>query len=253
MRFSKCIRILICYEAWPFPSEGLDMESIVRGKPQDRISVYLIVQNRLLREALVRLFQKHSDLTVVGQNTPSEAQARDVFLAGCNVLVLDSLGDIASQSFMDELSQARPVVKSILFGMDEDETYFLNAVREGVSGYLLKEASSTEIVSAVRSVARGEAVCPDRLCMALFNEMHREFRQRRGLSDDEAGLKAGLTFRQRQLISLIAKGMSNKEIASSLNLSEYTVKNHVYRIMKQVEAESRQDAVDLVRSRGFLS
>jgi len=224
-----------------------------KGTPRDPIRVFLVVENRLLREALVRLFQKLNDFTVVGQNTPTEVKACEVFLAGGNILVLDSLPSIADENFMNELSEARPEVKSILFGMDDEEGCFLNAVREGVSGYLLKEASSSEIVSAVRSVARGEAVCPSRLCMSLFNEMHRECRQRRGLADDEAGLKAGLTFRQRQLISLIAKGMSNKQIASSLNLSEYTVKNHVYRIMKQVEAETRQDAVDLVRARGFLS
>jgi len=89
--------------------------------------------------------------------------------------------------------------------------------------------------------------------MALFDEVSQNFRQRAGLADEEAGLKLGLTFRQRQLISLIAKGLSNKEIASNLNLSECTVKNHVYRIMKHVEAQSRHDAVDLIRSRGYLS
>jgi len=229
------------------------MHPNAKGKPRDPIRVYLVVQNRLLREALVRLFQKHNDLTVVGQSTPVEAKAREVFLAGCNVLVLDSLSGITAADFMEEVSQVRPEVRSILFGMDDDEGCFLNAVREGISGYLLKDASSSEIVSAVRSVAKGEAVCSGRLCMSVFHQLHCQSRQRRGLADEEAGLKAGLTFRQRQLISLIAKGMSNKQIASSLNLSEFTVKNHVYRIMKQVEAESRQDAVDLVRSRGFLS
>jgi DNA-binding NarL/FixJ family response regulator len=229
------------------------MESNARGKPRDPIRVFLVVQNRLMREALARLFQKQSDLVVVGQSAPGEAKASQVLHAECHVVVLESLGAISEPGFMDNLAKARCAVKSILFGMDDNEECFLKAVREGISGYLLKEASSTEIVSAVRSVARGEAVCSGRLCMSVFNELYREFRQRCGLADEEAGVKAGLTFRQRQLISLIAKGMSNKEIASSLNLSEYTVKNHVYRIMKHVEAESRQDAVDLVRSRGYLA
>ena len=229
------------------------METNAKGKPRDQIRAYLIVQNRLMREALARLLQKQSDLAVVGQNSPCEVGAREVLNTDCNVLVLDSLDTISTAGLMDDLVQARSTVKCILFGVDDDDEYFLRAVREGISGYILKEASSTEIVSAVRSVARGEAVCPNRLCMTLFNEFCREFRHRAGLADEEAGLKAGLTFRQRQLISLIAKGLSNKEIASNLNLSECTVKNHVYRIMKQVEAESRQDAVDLVRSRGYLS
>jgi len=206
-----------------------------------------------MREALARLFQKQSDLIVVGQNSSRETVLRKVLMSGCDVLVLDSLETMSIQGLTQELVRDRSRIKVLLFGMDEDVECFLKAVREGVSGYLLKEASSTEIVSAVRSVARGEAVCPNRLCMALFDQVSQNFRQRAGLADEEAGLRLGLTFRQRQLISLIAKGLSNKEIATNLNLSECTVKNHVYRIMKHVEAQSRHDAVDLIRSRGYLS
>ena len=64
--------------------------------------------------------------------------------------------------------------------------------------------------------------------------------------------KLGLTYRQRELIALVAQGLTNKEIAARLNLSEFTVKNHVHRIMRNVEAGSRQEAVDVVRARGFL-
>jgi DNA-binding NarL/FixJ family response regulator len=216
------------------------------------IGVCLVVKNRLMREALARLFQKQCDLTVKGQHAPSEIADACSALIGYNVLVLDSLETIPSTLLANEFVRPGLTLRSLLFGMDDDDEYFLKAVRMGISGYLLKEASSTEIVSAVRSVARGEAVCPNRLCMSLFKEFSRAFRQRSGLADEQAGLRAGLTFRQRQLISLIASGMSNKEIASRLHLSECTVKNHVYRIMKQVEAESRQDAVDLVRSWGYL-
>jgi DNA-binding NarL/FixJ family response regulator len=232
------------------------MEANGKARPRNQIHVYLIVQNRLMREALARLFQKQSDLMVVGVNPPGEIAPGELLNTGCNVLVSDSLDTVSAIvsaiGLMADQEQVHSEIKSILFGMDDNEEYFVKAVREGISGYLLKEASSNEIVSAVRSVARGEAVCPGRLCMALFHECSRGFRQKAGLADDAAGLKAGLTFRQRQLLSLIAKGMSNKEIASSLNLSECTVKNHVYRIMKQVDAESRQDAVDLVRSGGYV-
>lgn len=225
----------------------------VEPRSKKLIHVYLAVENRLMREALGRLFQKQADLTVVGQRSSREATPRQVVGACCDVLVLDSLETESAVSLLHEVACNQTPVRIILFGMEEDLDCFLRAVWKGISGYLLKEASSAEVVSAVRSVARGEAVSPGRLCMGLFDHVRRGFRQRAGLADEEAGLKLGLTFRQRQLISLIAKGMTNKEIASNLNLSECTVKNHVYRIMKHVEAESRQDAVDLVRSKGYLS
>ncbi len=62
-----------------------------------------------------------------------------------------------------------------------------------------------------------------------------------------------LTIRQQQLVSLVAKGFTNKEIASQLNLSEFTIKNHIHRIMKQVEAETRHEAVEVVRASGYIA
>lgn len=217
------------------------------------IEVYLVVENRLLREALVRLFLKQNDIKVVGQNAASESSAEQAIACGADIILLDSLASAPQLHILSELTKSQFDVRTILFGMEEDPECFLKAVRLGVCGYLLKEASSAEVVSAVRSVVQGDAVCPPKLCMALFSQVSLEFREKSGMADDEACVKAGLTFRQRQLVSLVAKGMSNKEIASNLNLSEFTVKNHIYRIMKQLEAESRQEAVDLIRAGGYLS
>jgi len=135
--------------------------------------------------------------------------------------------------------------------MDEDPQYFLKAVRLGVSAYLLKEASSVEIIAAVKAVAHGEAVCPPALCMTLFQLVQQQYQQRSGLRDPEAFEGLGLTFRQRQLMALVAQGLTNKEIAASLNLSEFTVKNHIHRVMKHVDADSRHQAVDVIRAGGY--
>jgi len=119
----------------------------------------------------------------------------------------------------------------------------------GVSGYLLNDASANDVVIAVRAAARGEAVCAPRLCSGLFRPMAR--------SAQEAPARAkrrtlpGPTIRQQQLISLVAKGLTNKEIASRLYLSEFTIKNHIHGIMKQVEAVSRYQAVEATRASGY--
>jgi DNA-binding NarL/FixJ family response regulator len=125
--------------------------------------------------------------------------------------------------------------------MDENPDAFLRAVRLGVAGYVLKSASSAELIEAVREVARGEAVCPLKFCKVLFQAIAVETG---GAATNNLG--AALTQRQRQLMSLVAKGLTNKEIAVSLNLSEFTVKNHIYRVMKQVDAQNRHEAVNLI-------
>jgi DNA-binding NarL/FixJ family response regulator len=132
--------------------------------------------------------------------------------------------------------------------MDDEPECFLQAIRSGARGYLLKDASSEEIVSAVRRVAEGEAICPPRLCIWLFECVAHEKKALRQVAERPTGGKRGLTYRQRQLMALVAQGMTNKEIANQLNLSEFTVRNHVARVMKQLKADSRHEAAVLVRA-----
>jgi DNA-binding NarL/FixJ family response regulator len=215
----------------------------------ETIRVFLLIENRLLREALVRLFRKRSDLTVVGQSGQADLDVQEILESNCNVLVVASFQAnwLPANITLECLGQLG--FKVVLIGMDCDEEQFLATVRAGVTGYLLKDASASDVLNAVRSVYRGEAVCPPQLCLTLFRfvaQMAKEARAAGPASRPE------LTLRQQQLVSLVAQGLTNKEIASRLNLSEFTVRNHIHRILKQVDAESRSEAVDVIRASGFV-
>jgi len=133
--------------------------------------------------------------------------------------------------------------------MEENPESFLRAVERGACGYLLSDASSSEVVAAIRAVASGEAVCPPKLCKRLFEHLSRNASP---LAEVERGpAQAALTCRQHQLMQLVAKGMTNKEIATNLKVSQFTVKNHLSRIMAQLRAESRHQAVDVIRAGGY--
>jgi len=214
----------------------------------DPTRVFLFIENRLVREALVRLFRKRSDLCVVGQGSSTEAI--DVLDAQCDIIVLDDLQVLSplGTRLFDGL-EAKGAMGVVLIGMEENEDQFLLAVRSGVSGYLLNDASASDVVSAVRAVARGEAVCPPRMCLALFRTMVRLSRETPVQIRKRP--VPGLTIRQQQLICLVAKGLTNKEIASQLNLSQFTIKNHIHRIMKQVEAVNRYEVVEAARASGY--
>ena len=215
--------------------------------PNEPIRVFLLIENRLLREALIRLLRKCPDFTVVGQSGQTDLPIEEVLDANSDVLVLGSFQPnwLPASFALENAGQ----LKIVLIGMDADEKQFMAMARAGVTGYLLKDASASEVVTAVRSVVRGEAVCPPQLCLTLFRfvaEMGEE------MSVQNAAAKPDLTLRQQQLVSLVAKGLTNKEIAARLNLSEYTVRNHIHRILKQVDAESRSEAVDVIRASGFV-
>jgi DNA-binding NarL/FixJ family response regulator len=215
--------------------------------PDDPTQVFLLIENRLVRETLMRLFRKRSDLSVVGQG--GTADALNVLESHCDILVLDDLQILERLSAHQPREQGDFPFGVVLIGMEENEDQFLCAVRAGVSSFLLNDASANDVVVAVRATARSEAVCPPRLCLALFRAMAK-------LSHEAPAHVPrwplpGLTIRQQQLIALVAKGLTNKEIALQLNLSEFTVKNHMHRIMKQVDADSRYEAVQVARASGY--
>jgi two-component system nitrate/nitrite response regulator NarL len=212
-------------------------------------NLYVVAENRLLRETLVRLFRKRGDLCVVGENSYSGTVPEHIAAAQVDLLLLDCLNPShKSDDLICDLRESVPHIKVVLFGMDEDADIFLQAVRLGVNGYVLKNASAAELTDAVRAVAQGEAVCPPKFCKVLFQAIASESSQKAAIAEQRAGMRFELTQRQRQLMSLVAMGLSNKEIAANLNLSEFTVKNHIYRVMKQVDAQNRHEAVHLIRA-----
>lgn len=217
------------------------------------VSVYILAENRLLRDSLANLLRKRSEINVVGVCRPSENVKSEIIACNCDVVLTDCFDGTASATFLQELLEQGPAPKLLLFGMSEDVNVFLKAVYLGISGYLLKEASAAEIVAAIRAASRGHATCPPALCMALIQHLSKSRAFRSEGCDWNPNNRKPLTARQLQLIKLVANGLTNKEIAANLNLSEFTVKNHVRRIMRQVEAEDRHEAVALVRASGSLA
>ena len=206
-------------------------------------NVYLVAENRLLRETLIRLFRKRADICVVGNTCCSAAALEHIASVQTGVLLLDCFNtNHRSDDWLTELQEFIPGIKILLFGMDEDPNVFVRAVRRGIAGYVLKNASAAELLDALRTVAQGDAACPNQFCKVLFEVVKRE-----NMDPQDSAAQYVLTQRQRQLMSLVAMGLSNKEIAANLNLSEFTVKNHIYRVMRQVDAQSRHEAVALIR------
>jgi DNA-binding NarL/FixJ family response regulator len=124
----------------------------------EAIRVFLLIENRLLREALVRIFRKSPHITVVGQSGRTDSAAQDILDSDSDVLVICPFqaNRLPVDPELEKLGQLGP--KVVLIGMNADEEQFLTAVRTGVAGYLLQDASALDVVSTVRSVFYREAV-----------------------------------------------------------------------------------------------
>ncbi len=209
------------------------------------VSVFLMASNRLLRETLARLFVRRGGFKVSGVSPCVPDAFSLVGASGDEVLILDSISARLSEcALISQTSNQIPSIKVVLIDMEDDPEIFLDCVRAGATGYLLKDASSAEVISGVCAVAQGQAICPPKLCAHLFEAFAR---QQVAVPSARFQLDFGLTRRQQQIVPLIGQGLTNKEIASALNLSEQTVKNHVHGIMRCVGVKNRLEVIDATR------
>lgn len=220
-----------------------------KNAPAQQIRVLVAAENRLLREVLTRVLNKRGGIEVIATDSAvfdPEALA-DV---RPDVLLLTSRGGMVEDlTAIQEMRTAAPDARILLIGMAKDEREFLQCVRAGINGYLLRDASANEVLEGVRAVHSGEAVCPGALCAVLFRYFQSEASSPVCASDRR---RLGLSRREQQLIPLIAQGLTNKEIANHFSLSEQTVKNHLYRMKHKIGAEDRLELVQRYRMQGFL-
>lgn len=130
---------------------------VTNNRSETPIRVYLLVANRLVRESFVRVFRKRAGLTVAGENQDCAAAVRVLADKPCDVLLLSSVGMLRTITEGGNGAESTAGPKPLLFGMEENHDSFLEAVRLGACGYLLNDASSSEVVAAIRAVARGQA------------------------------------------------------------------------------------------------
>lgn len=215
-----------------------------------RNRVFIIAGTRLLRDALTRILSNKSDISVVGSGEMSAGSLPEIKKAQPNVLLLDSVGaSNSSPTFLRDIQLLKPPVKVVMIGVEDQEDGFLRAARMGVIGFVLRDGAAMDVVSAIRSAIQDEVVCPPRLSRILLNYVARESTP---LPNVRVRIQLGLTRREQQLVPLIAQGLRNKEIASQLNLSEQTVKNHVHRMLQKLGAMDRLEMVDICRNHGAL-
>jgi DNA-binding NarL/FixJ family response regulator len=209
-----------------------------------RVRVFLLVGSRLLSDTLTRILRKKSDIVVVGESAHCLNLSGLIAQSETEMILMDSATPpIQNLEFVSRIRHLYPHVQILMIAAEADEAAFLKAVRAGITGYLLKDASALKVIAAIRAIARGEAVCPPQFCLALFKALA----QGAPFTPSLASPGLRLTRRQQELLPMIARGLTNKEIASHLNLSEQTVKNHIHRMLRKVGANDRLQVIEIAR------
>lgn len=206
---------------------------------REKISVYILAANRLLRETLERILRRGGFEVAGSTEEPRIGFEEITKLQPCILLINGGALQPDCATLVQEARKAAPDSPVVLFGAREDAKTFFDAIRAGAMAYVPNESPASDIIAAVRCAARGEALCSPRLCRELFKYVAT---QPATATFTRHG-NCRLTRRERQLLPLISEGLTNKEIAARLIISELTVKNHVGRILRKTGTRDRLSAV----------
>jgi two-component system, NarL family, response regulator DevR len=202
------------------------------------VRVYLLDDHELVRRGLRDLLSVEPDIDVVGESGSARQAVLDILRLRPDVAVLDGrLPDGSGVEVCRAVREADPGIRAlILTSYDEDEALFA-AIMAGADGYVLKQIAGTDLVDGIRSVAAGRSLLDPSLVARV---MHR-LRQ----GDPLAEQLAQLTERERDVLALIAEGMTNRQIGQQLFLAEKTVKNYVSSLLAKLGLERRTQAAVL--------
>jgi len=199
--------------------------------------ILIIEDNRVLREGLVSLIKGEKDMRVVATLGSGNDILPLIQKSKPQVILLDlGLWNNERKQVLEKIRNDFPCVQLIGMGLIPSQTDIIESVEAGASGFILKDASTNELLGTIRSVTQGIKVLPPQLLNTLFTHVI-ENALKKGKGKLATAVK--MTKREREIIALIADGMSNKEIAQQLNIATHTVKSHVHNIMEKLDLHTR--------------
>jgi DNA-binding NarL/FixJ family response regulator len=216
------------------------------------IRVVIADDHAVVREGLRSLIEAQSGLDVIGE----AADGQEAWQCACelepDVLVLDlSMPGVGGAETAERIARDCPQVRVLALTMHEERGYVSRLLRAGASGYVLKRTASSELVRAIRAVAAGGTyVDPSLAGTLLADPTHRPSRAQ---GTDGATRLAELTARETEVLRLVARGHSNKEIAAALEISVKTVETHKANAMTKLGLRTRAAVVRFAMDEGWLS
>lgn len=212
------------------------------------IRVLLVDDHTLFRSGVKSLLQRHSDFEVVGEAQDSLRGVKRAEELKPDVVLLDlHMPGISGKDAVKLFLEAAPETHIVMLTVSENAADLLESLRAGASGYLLKNIETEMLLDSIRRAADGDSVVSAQMTGKLVRGLQAA---REAPTEVE---KDGLSPREREILSHVAKGSSNKEIARNLNVAESTVKIHVQHILRKLNLSSRVQAAVYAIEKGLAS
>jgi len=215
-----------------------------------KIKVLLIEDNRLLREGITAMLNEQQDIRAVSSSGNGDAMEKAKKLKPQVVLLDLGLRNQNSLRIAETIKKEFPKAEIVVMDLIPTQAEVAEFVQVGVSGFILKDATIDDFLHTIRTVAEGKKVLPPSLADSLFSHIV-EYAVQNGKADRL--MKAvKLTRREHEVVNLIARGMSNKEIASELHIAVHTVKSHVHNILEKLALHTRLEIASFALTEGMV-
>ena len=213
-----------------------------------KIRILLADDHTLFRQGVGRLLSAEPDLQVVGEaSNASDAIAQCRNLTPDLILMDVGMPGLSSFEAARQIRQAAPGTRVVFLTMYEDEDYLGEAMQSGAAGYVLKDCPSAQLLTAIRDVHSGGSY----LSPKMLNQLVHDFRTRPN-SEERLSRSGSLTRREREILKLVAEGLSVKEAASFLNLSVKTVEAHKFNLMRKLDIHNKAQLVQYAIQKKIL-
>ena len=213
------------------------------------LQVLLVEDHTLVRQGVRALLDEEPDITAVGETGDgSEALMLAQKLRPDVVLMDLSLPGIGGIEATRQIRERFPAMQVVVLSMHDSEEYVFRALRAGASGYVLKQSTSTELVLALRAVAAGSTFLSPAISQILISDYVR----RAGVQERDDDALNILTPREREVLQLIARGLSNRQVAEQLHISTKTVETHRGNMMSKLEVHDRAGLVEFAMKSGLV-
>jgi two-component system response regulator DegU len=218
---------------------------------EGNIRIVIADDHRLFRAGLRLILSEEEIVEIVGEAS-NGVQAIDIISdLKPDVALLDlAISEMDGIQILTAIKQTSPETKALMFNaaVTDDEEMIFKSLKLGARGYLSKNLASSNLIKAIKAVQRGEIWVERKLMSNFFAE---EQRIVSSMEDQDKKTKMGLTEREQEVLSVLSKGLTNKEIADSLFISEKTVKTHLNNIFRKLNVTRRLQAILYAISRGI--
>jgi DNA-binding NarL/FixJ family response regulator len=207
---------------------------------REPIRVVVVDDQELFRRGLIMLVAAEDDIDVVGEASDGDEAAELAAATVPDVVLMDvRMPRRSGIEACRNIKQVAPSAKIIMLTVSDEEADLYDAIKNGASGYLLKDASIDQVAQAIRVVADGQSLISPSMAAKLLEE----FKSISKVGGKPDVILPRLTDRELEVLNLVARGLNNREIARELFISENTVKNHVRNILEKLQLHSRMEAV----------